>query len=121
MGGVARRAALLAALTLLSVPAAAEASGLGIHWERYLPDMPPLGGPQPHTVPGCRRATIACIDTEARHLQRIQQRYRCDHRGVFATTYLELTRTLRDAVGTGRTRFNDKPYLYVEDALFADV
>src|SRR3954454_11352343 len=121
MGGAARRGLLFAAVALLVAPAAAPASGLGIHWERYLPDMPPLGGAQPHAVPGCRRATIACIDTEARHLQRIQRRYGCDHRGVFATTYLELTRTLRDAVGTGRTRFNDKRYLYVEDALFADV
>ena len=121
MGGVARRAALFAAFALLSVPAAAGASGLGIHWERYLPDMPPVGGPQPHAVPGCRRATITCIDTEARHLRRVQDRYGCDHRAVFATTYLTLTQALREAVASGRTRFADPHYLYFEDALFADV
>jgi hypothetical protein len=121
MGGAARRAAVVAVAALLAVPAGAAARGLGVHWERYLPDMPPLGGPQPHAVPGCRRATIACIDTEARHLARVQQRYGCDHRGVFATTYLELTRVLREAVASRRTHFADPRYLYLEDALFADV
>jgi hypothetical protein len=109
------------AAVALALPASAGAKGLGVHWERYLPDMPPVGGPQPHAVPGCRHATIACIDREARHLQRIRDRYGCDHRGVFATTYLELTRELRHAVASGRTHFNDRRYLYEEDALFADV
>jgi hypothetical protein len=121
MGGAARRAGLAALIALLALPASAPARGVGIHWERYLPDMPPIGGPQGHAVPGCRRAALACIDGEVRHLARIQQRYGCDHRGVFATTYLELTRALRSAVATGRVRFLDPRYLYFEDALFADV
>ena len=121
MGGAARKAGLAAILALLALPSSAPASGLGVHWERYLPDMPPVGGPQPHAVPGCRRAALTCIDREARHLARIQRRYGCDHRGVFATTYLELTRTLRAAVASRSVRFADRRYLFFEDALFADV
>lgn len=121
MGGAARRAAVAAVVVLLALPAGAAAGGLGVHWERYLPDMPPVGGPQPHGVPGCRAATLRCIDREASHLQRIRDRYGCDHRGVFATTYLELTRQLREAVAGGRTRFADPRYLYQEDALFAEI
>ena len=122
MGGAARAAAAFAALILvLAVPAAAGARGIGVHWESYLPDMPPIGGPQGHAVPGCRRATLACIDGEVRHLARIQQRYGCDHRGVFATTYLELTRALRATAAEKRLHFMDRRYLFFEDALFAEV
>src|SRR4051812_43192397 len=121
MGGAARRAgvaALAAALAVaLGLPAGAHAAGLGVHWERYLPDMPPVGGPTLHAVAGCRRPGLACIDGEVRHLSRIQRRYGCDHRAVFATTYLELTRALRSAVATRSVRFLDPRYLYYEDAL----
>lgn len=121
MGG--RRAALAAAVVAAIVPAAGAVASPdpGIHWESYLPDMPPLEGPQPRAVPGCRRATVRCIDTEIRRLRRAQRRLGCDHRGVFATTYLELTKVLRKRVRERPRFFRFPRYLYVEDALFADV
>ena len=122
VGGRVRALAGLAAVAAaLALPSAASAGGLGIHWESYLPDMPPTSGPQPHGVPGCRKPALACIDREARHMARIQARIGCDHRAVFDTTYLELTRTLRNTVASRPHFFSDPRYLYTEDALFADV
>ncbi len=121
MGGAARTAGLLAVVALFAMPAGASAGGVGVHWERYLPDMPPIGGPQPHGVPGCRKASVACIDREVRNLARIQRRYGCDHRAVFATTYLELTRTLRSTLRARPGMFANPHYLFYEDALFAEV
>jgi hypothetical protein len=117
-------ALVVVALGALPAPAPAGTGGSpdpGIHWESYLPDMPPANGPQPHAVPGCRTPTVRCIDTEIRNLRARQKQFGCDHRGVFATTYLELTRQLRDTLRTRPDLFVDKRYLYTEDALFADI
>jgi hypothetical protein len=40
---------------------------------------------------------------------------------VFATTYLELTRQLRDTLAARPHFFSDAKYLYIEDALFANI
>jgi hypothetical protein len=64
---------------------------------------------------------MRCINVEVRRLRRAQERWGCDHRAVFATTYLELTKTLRRVLRE-RPHFLRYPkYLYVEDALFANV
>jgi hypothetical protein len=64
---------------------------------------------------------VRCIDVEVARLRRVQRRWGCDHRAVFATTYLELTKTLRRVLRE-RPQFLRYPkYLYVEDALFANV
>jgi hypothetical protein len=111
-------------LVLLAVcPAGAAAAGSpdpGVHWESLLPDFPPTG-PQPGAVPGCRRPTVRCIDTEIGKMRAAQRRFGCDHRGVFDTTYLELTLGLRRDLRAHPHRFADRRYLYTEDALFADV
>ena len=92
-----------------------------VHWERFLPALPSPTDIQPRSVPHCRRATMRCIDVEVRRLRRLQARWGCDHRAVFATTYLELTKTLRRVLRE-RPHFLRYPkYLYVEDALFANV
>lgn len=92
-----------------------------IPWETYLPALPASNHVQPHGIPNCRRATIRCIDVEVRRLRAQQTRFGCDHRGVFATTYLELTRQLRDTLRARPRFFNDSKYLYIEDAQFANV
>ena len=114
-------------LTLLAVLAVAAPAGAtsgspdpGIHWESLLPDLPPAG-PQPGSVPGCRHPSMRCIDTEIRKMRAAQKAYGCDHRGVFATTYLELTKTFRTDLRTHRVAFAHRDYMYTEDALFADV
>jgi hypothetical protein len=83
--------------------------------------MPSSAAVQPHSVPNCRRASIRCIDVEASRLRSLQQRLGCDHRAVFATTYLELTLQLRRTLGARPHFFRDSRYLYLEDALFANV
>jgi hypothetical protein len=55
-------------------------------------------------------------------MKRLQRAWGCDHRAVFATTYLTLTRQLREELrGEFRRRLIDTRYLYVEDVLFANV
>jgi hypothetical protein len=115
----------IALLLIGAFAVASSASGsdhpANVHWERYLPALPSPTEIQPRSVPHCRRATMRCIDVEVRRLRRAQERWGCDHRAVFATTYLELTKTLRRVLRE-RPHFLRYPkYLYVEDALFANV
>jgi hypothetical protein len=112
-------AVLVAAGSLAASASAAEPAN--VPWETYLPALPGSNAIQPHGVPNCRRPSIRCIDVEIRRLRVQQKRWGCDHRGVFATTYLELTRQLRDTLRRRPRFFNDSKYLYIEDALFANV
>ena len=92
-----------------------------VQWERFLPALPSPTEIQPHSVPHCRRATMRCLDVEVARLRNAQERFGCDHRGVFATTYLELTKTLRRVLRERPDFLRYPRYLYVEDALFANV
>jgi hypothetical protein len=126
-GGASRRGAvlsLLAALALTAVfaaPAAASSDPANVQWESFLPALPSSAATQPHGVPFCRHASLKCIDTEVRRLRGAQRRFGCDHRAVFSTTYLQLTKQLRSTVRGDRKFFRYPRYLYTEDALFADV
>ncbi|MFL5894163.1 MAG: DUF5995 family protein [Thermoleophilaceae bacterium] len=104
-----------------AVPAHGSSDPANVPWETYLPAMPSGTAVQPHAVPYCRKATVKCIDTEIQRLQKAQTTFGCDHRGVFATTYLELTKQLRRTLRADPRFFQDSRYLYREDALFADV
>src|SRR3954467_14962701 len=118
------RGAFLAAVCACAafVPAAtASQHPANVNWPTYLPAMPSSNAVQPHSVPYCHKPRIRCIDTEIKRLRGAQKNYGCDHRGVFATTYLELTRELRDTLRKRPHFFNDSRYLYTEDALFADI
>jgi Family of unknown function (DUF5995) len=135
--GVSRRArwaapiaAALAAVAC-ALPATAEADrltdtsdqvagALNFPWPDLLPALPTTANPQPGPVPGCERPTVACIDHEITQLRTLRTRLGCDHRAVFATTYLVLTRTLRDTLRADPGFFADPRYLFTEDALFAD-
>jgi hypothetical protein len=112
-------------ILLVMVAATATARGsehpANVHWERLLPALPSPTEIQPHSLPNCRRATITCIDVEIRRLRRLRDRLGCDHRAVFATTYLELTKTLRQVLEEQPDFVRYPRYLYVEDALFANV
>ena len=109
------------ALAALASSAAQAAEPADVNWPTFLPAMPSSNQVQPGSVPNCRRASIRCIDTEIRRMRRAQRAFGCDHRGVFATTYLELTLQLRDTLRSRPHFFNDAKYLYTEDALFADI
>lgn len=111
-------AAVVAVTALSALPAAAGAASLPLHWESALPDAPPAG-PEPRAAPGCRRATIRCIDSQLRAMRRLQRALGCDHRAVFTTTYLVLTQEIRRAAARRPSIFRDLPYLYREVAMFA--
>jgi Family of unknown function (DUF5995) len=110
-----------AMLCAAAMPAGASDDPANVQWETFLPAMPVSASVQPHSVPFCKVASSRCVDTEVRRLRGAQRTFGCDHRGVFATTYLELTRELRRQLRKHPHLFHWPRYLYLEDALFADV
>jgi hypothetical protein len=113
---------LALALALVALPAsAARAQYPGIPWTELLPPFPSPTEPQPGPVPNCRKPSMRCIDVEVRRLRRLRDRLGCDHRAVFATTYLTLTKELRDMLRENPDLVKRPRYLFIEDALFANV
>jgi hypothetical protein len=100
---------------------AAGSSAPNTDWSSLLPALPSPLKPQPGPVPHCRRPTLGCITTEVHRLKHLRDRLRCDHRAVFATTYLALTRTLKRVLVRHPHFFRYPHHLFTEDALFADV
>jgi hypothetical protein len=127
MGGRVRLATLVCLVVgvfaCASCPALADSPLVpNTNWTALLP---PLSGtptePQPGPVPNCEVPSVGCIDTEIQRMTELRDQLGCDHRAVFATTYLELTRGIRNTVETDPGMFQDLDYLYTEDALFADM
>ena len=112
------RALLVTAALALSAGWAGTASAQAPHWESLVPDSPPAG-PQPVPLPGCKKASLKCVDRQLRRMRGLQAAFGCDHRGVFATTYLTLTRELRREAARADSAFRWPNYLYREIALFA--
>ena len=92
-----------------------------LNWVELLPPLPSPQKPQPHGVPHCRKPSSRCLGVEVARMKRLQSQLGCDHRAVFTTTYLVLTRTLRQMVRSDPKLFPHPKYLYAEDALFADL
>ena len=118
----------IAALGALAALAAGLAAGTAsasrvpnLNWVTLLPPLSAPKNPQPHGVPHCRKPSRHCIAVEVERMKALQSRLGCDHRAVFTTTYLELTRELRRMVRSDPKLFPHPKYLYAEDALFADV
>ena len=115
----------LICIGVLAVAPAAHADSLLVPNTNWTALLPPLPGtpndPQPGPVPYCEKPTVGCIDTEIDRLTALRDELGCDHRAVFATTYLELTRELRRTLDTDPGLIRDRDYLYTEDALFADI
>jgi hypothetical protein len=90
-------------------------------WETLLPPLPTAANPQFKGVPGCAKATMACIDTEIQRMDALRIQLGCDHRAVFVTTYELLTLTLRDAMRAHPHLFRDPGWVIGEDATFANL
>lgn len=108
----------LVALTLAPAPAQARVPNLS--WTSLLGAGPSPASSTLPSSPGCRKPAARCVDYEIREMRRLQRRLGCDHRAVFATTYLELTKVLRDTLRSEPGLFRFPRALFAEDALFAD-
>jgi Family of unknown function (DUF5995) len=113
-------AAMLAVGVVIVAPAPA-APAPGVPWTELLPALPSTPQAHPNRVAHCRRATPRCVRVQIRRMRTLQRRLGCDHRGVFATTYLELTKGLRDALAADPGMLEWPRFFFREDALFANV
>jgi hypothetical protein len=113
----------MCALALGGATVGAQARGEvpGIEWTELLPALPSPPQSHPNRVAHCRRASLRCVRFQIRRMRALQERLGCDHRAVFATTYLEVTRELRDRVLADRGFFRYPKFFFREDALFANV
>jgi Family of unknown function (DUF5995) len=111
---------LVLALLALGVTSVASAQAPLPSLPGLLPPAPLKANPQPHAVPGCKVPTEACVKTTLTAMRRLRSRLGCDHRAVFANTYIAVTaetlRFLRDQPGY----FDDPRWLTYLDVLFAD-
>jgi hypothetical protein len=100
--------------------AAAEPPAL-INWTALLPALPSPPQSEPNRVAHCRKPTIRCVSFQIRRMRELRDRLGCDHKAVFATTYLELTKVLYRKVRGDAGYFRWPRYFFREDALFANV
>jgi hypothetical protein len=100
---------------------AAVAAVPGVPWTEFLPALPSPSQTHPNRVGHCKVAKLKCVRVEIRRMRALQERLGCDHKAVFATTYLELTRTARDALLADRGLLRWPKWFFREDALFANV
>jgi Family of unknown function (DUF5995) len=122
MGRKARMGVAVALAGLVIGPAAVTRADVpNINWTALLPALPSPVEPQPGAVPNCEHATRACIRVEIQRLRSLRDKLGCDHGGVFATTYLTLTKQFLDDLRADALDVEHLRYLYYEDALFADV
>src|SRR4051812_4456646 len=101
MAGKGRRGmvAVATALVALSCGVAAQAPAAvpGVPYTQYLPALPSPNQSHPNKIAHCPVAKFKCVRVEIQRMTALQTKLGCDHRAVFDTTYLELTRTASDA------------------------
>jgi hypothetical protein len=117
-------ALLAAAGWLLAAPAArADHHDANLPWPSLLPTLATPNLPQPHGVPNCRRARVGCID---RLVARLRRQYRrldaaCDHRVLFARSYLRITEELGHDLARRRPRlFRHKRWMILVISEFSN-
>jgi Family of unknown function (DUF5995) len=114
--------ALVALAACCALAAQAPAAPVpGVSYTQYLPALPSPSQAHPNRVAHCKVAKFKCVRVEIQRMKALQERLGCDHRAVFDTTYLELTRTARDALKADPDLLRFKRFFYREDALFANV
>ena len=110
--------AAIATAALFATPAAAE--GPNPPWPQLLPASPVGHANQPQAVRHCRRGRMRCVRATIRRMERMQNRLGCDHRAVFATTYLTLTRVLHETMVRDPRFFRDRRYLAFQITHFSN-
>jgi Family of unknown function (DUF5995) len=63
---------------------------------------------------------MRCIDYNIARMRRLANRLGCDHRAVFATTYLLLTKQIKATLERDPHYFHDRRWLIYEDTVFAN-
>jgi hypothetical protein len=111
---------LMLVAALAAAPSLAHADGGGPPWPQALPPLPGAAQPEPQSAPGCPHPDVSCIDYEIQRMTALRDRFGCDHRAVFADTYLHVTEETAKSLRQGPERWDDRNYLILEDALFAD-
>ena len=114
---------MLAGLALLVAAPAAHAQlspPPDVPWPQLLPPAASPTHVQPGPVPGCRRARIRCVDRVIRRMTRLRKRLGCDHRAVFANTYLLLTKKIRRTLKRRPRYYEGRRWLIYLDVVFAD-
>jgi Family of unknown function (DUF5995) len=91
-----------------------------INWVTLLPPLGSPNEPQPGPVANCIRPSMACVNTEIRRMKALQDRLGCDHRAVFATTYLTLTKVFKGLLQEDPNFLHYRRYVFTEDAVFAN-
>jgi hypothetical protein len=109
------------ALAAVPAPALADHGDAHLPWAELLPPRPVSAEVQPGPQPACRTPTLACVRGVVREMTR---RWRpldrsCDHRAVFALTYLRTTEEFLATLRREPDFFEDREYLIWEDVLFA--
>jgi hypothetical protein len=89
-------------------------------WPQLLPPRPLTDRTQPGPVPRCRKATMRCFSDTIARMRKLQKKFGCDHRAVFATTYLLLTQQMRSTIRKHPHYFHDLKWLIYEDTVFAN-
>ncbi len=110
----------MALALLVTAPAAHAQTVPNVPWPNLLPPGASTADVQPGPVPGCRRATIACVDRVIRRLTKLRNRLGCDHRAVFADTYLVLTKQIRKTIRRNPGLYSDLDWLIYQDVVFAN-
>jgi hypothetical protein len=100
--------------------AAAQAAP-NVAWTELLPPHSSPAQAERAPVARCRQARLRCVTVQIRRMKRLRDRLGCDHRAVFATTYLTLTRVARRTVGRNPRFFRQPRFFFREVALFANV
>jgi hypothetical protein len=107
---------LLVAVLALAAPSVASPTTDPAPWTSLLPGAP--GGSGPDQAAECPGGEHSCVEQVEAALRAHTSALGCDHNGVFARTYLAITRAIGDATATSGT-FADPAYINHFDAAFA--
>jgi hypothetical protein len=114
---------LIVIALLVAAPAARAQTGPqlpDVNWPELLPPGASPADVQPGPVPGCRQARMSCIDRVIRLLRARRDRLGCDHRAVFANTYMLLTQEIKRTMKRNPRFFSDNRWLIYLDRTFAN-
>ena len=112
--------AALVGVLAAAAPASAQSElAPNFPWPSLLPPQDVPNTVQPGPVSYCKQATISCVDETIQRMRTLRRRLGCDHRAIFATTYLLLTEEIRRTVVNEPHFYRDNEWLIYLDVLFA--